>query len=117
MRPWFAKKVLAALLVSWSVSCTLSAPRDPKEPGELCGDLAYLFYVATERKNRGVTQEDQLADVSGQHQTETDWKQILDLVYRYHGSPEQVSAAVLDNCVVNREGQARVRALFPLEPS
>ena len=110
----------AALLLACQAPLTTETRR---ESGGVCTDLAYIFFLVAEKRDRGSTQEAQL-DALRQgtqspfavhpEQTLRELSHVVELVYRRpEASAREIEAAVRDHCAVDERGQAVLRAAWP----
>jgi hypothetical protein len=90
----------------------------PPESGDACANLAYVFFLIADARDRGDTKEDQIeklqASVENPFATrrETTLRSLLgvvDLVYlRPDESAEEIRESVLADCAVDERGRAVV---------
>jgi hypothetical protein len=88
----------------------------PPKSGEVCADLAYVFLLVAEEKDRGSTKEAQIEMmretvdnpfVSRPNETLRHLLQVVDLVYgRSDATAREIEAIVLDDCVVDEQRRA-----------
>jgi hypothetical protein len=118
-----APATLLALLalVAWLAGCASSKPVTPMPPagGGVCEDLAYVFFLVAEQKQRGVSRDAQIErlreDVRNPFSTrpEVTFDQLVQVVERVYETPHasalELEARVLDHCSVNERGEAVLR--------
>ena len=88
----------------------------PVSSGNVCEDLAYVFYLVARNKDQQSTQEEQLemaregiASPFAAHPGRTlrYWSRVIELVYHHpDADADQIQAMVLDACTVDRNGRA-----------
>ena len=107
----------------------LACQRPPVTPlppvgGDVCDDLAYVFFLVARNKDDGRSLDEQLAmaergvenPFAGHpERTLRDWLRVIEFVYRQPESDApRIRAQVRDGCHVNERGQAVL--LWPREP-
>ena len=115
---------LAALALVPAVAC-LPPQREartripPREAG-VCEELAYVFFLVAQGRDRGYSRRDQLRSMSKSvnnpfakrpEATLGQLVKVVDFVYAQPGdSPEEIEGRVLDRCSVDAGGHAVVRS-------
>jgi hypothetical protein len=116
-----APLVLLALSLAGCAGVSPGSERKAKrEPGEACLDLALSFYTVAERRDDGMTREEQVTraqrrvDRRRGDETFSHWLRIIDLVYRVpRDTPKEIARRVLESCEVDPQGQAVMKAPWP----
>lgn len=90
----------------------------PKNAG-VCEEIAYVFYLVAEGRDRGVSHDEQVKAVTTgvnnpfskrPEETRSQLLRVVDYVYDAdEASAEEIEARVLDHCVVDARGKALVR--------
>jgi hypothetical protein len=118
-----AAGALAAMLwlAVWVQGCASAKPVTPIPPasGDVCQDLAYVFFLVAEQKQRGLSRDAQIArlreDVRNRFSTRPEQTldqlvQVVELVYETpHADARELEASVLDHCSVDERGHAVLR--------
>jgi hypothetical protein len=126
---WAAAGALGATLwlAVWLQGCASAKPVTPVPPegGGVCQDLAYVFFLVAEQKQRGLSRDAQIArlreDVRNPFSTRPEetlgqLEQVVEQVYETpHTSARELEASVLDHCRVDERGQAVLRTSRALD--
>jgi hypothetical protein len=98
--------------------CAVAARGGAGQPP--CVKLARTFYLIAAYRDGGATRDDQVEIAraagrkSGSEAMLRTWLRAIDLVYRFDDAPpDEVAFTVMDHCVVDGEGRASVRTLWP----
>jgi len=112
----------ALLLLACQAPAPITAPVPETRDGA-CADLAYVFFLVAEKRDRGSTRDAQLEalrrSIDTPFATQPDrtlrqLEQVIELVYRRPELPaREVEAMVRDDCVVDEQGRAVLRRLWP----
>lgn len=91
----------------------------------VCADLAYIFLLIAEERDRGSTREAQIERVresvdnpfvTRPDETLRHLLQVVDLVYRRSdASATEIQEIVLDGCAADEDGRAVLRASWPTQ--
>jgi hypothetical protein len=104
-----------------------SPPTTPVPPagGDVCANLAYVFLLVAEERDRGSTKEAQIETVresvdspfvTRPEETLRYLLRVVDLVYeRSDASASEIEADVRDSCIVDEQRRAVVSTHWPTE--
>lgn len=104
----------------------VAAPGTSVAPGgDVCADLAYVFFLVAESRRKGATKETQVAEVresvrnpfaTDPAATEETLLHVVNLVYLVpNKTSREIEALVLESCDVGDRGQAVLKTLWPIE--
>jgi hypothetical protein len=120
-RPSGAGIAFALLLLACQAAPT--SPLPPDDDAGVCENLAYVFRLVAQERDRGTSKKDQIEMmresvdspfVTRPEQTLRQLLHVVDLVYRHSdSSAREIEAIVIDGCTVDEQGRAVLKMEWP----